>query len=258
MTTQKKIIEHKIWGNISIEKIPDFRIIEKNINHMNYLSRKKNIHLFEKLNINNSNDFMHQLEEVISINNGNNKKLISYEDNKKINRSNSKKCINKDQKNKIILNNKYKNNKPDETKNDSKLMQNINYQSTNEYDDSSIQEKDEKKNYAFLNNHNYASPLKGNFSMSLKYYNNQEFLLFLNKRLNKDHDKMNLIFNNSKKINELKEEFYKENQKENFQKIKYKKESNDNIQLNNYYSYRDNRILKLDSDDKGIFLSLFN
>jgi len=239
--TTNKMLKHEIWKSINIEKIPEFKVIETKINQINLLSKRNNINILEKLYSRDSADFIRNLDEVITSDKCNNVKPINFEDSKKLfylNKTNSKQRAannksdlvfnslksknrnnnncNNDNNNKNIKKNninnfievqKGKNNYDNNNKNN--IINSKNLNSNLLFDESEIieEEIEKKKDYSFLNNHDLLSPLKGNFSLSLRYYNNQEFLTFLNGKFNKNISKINEVLSDSKKLSLVQKEF---------------------------------------------------
>jgi len=210
MSSTNNILKHELWKNISIEKLPDFGEIERKINQINLLSKKNNINILENLCSRDSTEFIKQLDEVITSDKSN-AKPINFDYKKKVLFINNpeQRRLNKDPKSNLFVINNKKETNNDKNNLNCKNLHSKNINSNFLFEDSDIIEEkiEKKKDYAFLNNHDLLSPLKGNFSLSLKYYNNQEFLTFLNRKFNKDISKVNWVLNDSKKLSLVKQEF---------------------------------------------------
>lgn len=214
MSSSNNILKHELWKSINMEKLPEFKVIETKINHINLLSKKNNINILEKLCSKDSSEFITQLDELITSDKSN-AKPINYDDYKKNLFINNIKqlSLNNNSFPASVINHKLdlkelNNNVNNPTNYQSVLNRNVNSNQFLFEDSEIIEEKvEKKKDYAFLNNHDLLSPLKGNFSLSLKYYNNQEFLTFLNRKFNKDINKINSVLNDSKKLSLVKQEF---------------------------------------------------
>lgn len=229
MTNNQAKLKHEIWGKLKMEKIPEFRIIEKKLYQLKMLSKKQNIHLFEKLHPETSDDFMKNLEYVILSNKRPKNPLAStnYVSSNNVNFNNnifnnekqslitSTNFPSKDYTRQItspegFIQNKTILNSIDNNKNNSKDIflspqniysssnvdnNNINNNNINESSEEIVLKSRKKVDKLRLD---LMKPLKGNFSHSLKYYNNNEFLSFINKKFDKDTCKINEVLKSSK------------------------------------------------------------
>lgn len=157
---QKKL-KHKLWKDVSIEKIPEFKFkkLEKDIKQINILSKKENIHLLDKINSQYTEDFMLKLEETLE--------------------KNKIPIVTKNEKENLFQ------------KRTTKIKKNISKVSLTKEEIKNILSKnfEEEKNL----NLDLMKPKKGNFSHSLKYYNNNEFLTYITNKHEKDENEINKI-----------------------------------------------------------------
>lgn len=242
MSITDKILNHELWKNINMEKLPEFRVIERNIKQIGLLAKKNNMSLLEKLNSRDSSEFLKQLDEKMNADNQIFFKPVNFNENKRL----------------IIKNSKLYNNFQNHIKNlkipkgnPPKKALDKDLKFSNDFEDSEIiQEKLEKKNLTFLDNHDLLSPFKGNFSFSLKYYNNQEFLIFLTKKFNKDFSKINAVLNNTTKLTENQEEFLQKQRIIKRQKTKV--DSSSNLKVKRVQSSKDtSRLTKMVINGNG-------
>jgi hypothetical protein len=236
---KNKIIlqQHEIWSDIQMEKIPEFNVLEKNINYIKTLSRPENIHLLDKINSNETEDFISKLENTLEINKKPEKEKEKL--NIKINKEKQIQIqsLTQTQREKEVQKNKIKSNdyscrkKNTNSKSIKKSYKNssskinFNFNSTKikeqiilekEYNLANFIEKNKEKifdkNFKKIKNEEIVDlmkPKKGNFSHSLKYYNNNEFLTYITNKHEKNENEFNKILNEGRlnienKINERK------------------------------------------------------